>query len=147
LSRSQPLQPAPPSPPDLSKGGKPQPPCAFDKGLRSKFPAYKFRVRGAGGGGGGAGLAGALGVWRLLPLPADCRQRLRRALAAAGAPRARPRHPLNPQVWDAADEEGRGFGLLGDADHLWFKDTRERQHHQARGWQGGQKFEGGGCSS
>lgn len=65
-----------------TKGGKggqaPQPPCAFDKGLRSKFPNYKFKV------------------------------------------------------WDARDDADRGFGLLGDDDHLWTKDSRERQQHQVK---------------
>lgn len=37
-----------------------------------------------------------------------------------------------PQVYDPSDDEDRGFGLLGDADHLWKKDTRERQQHQVK---------------
>lgn len=60
------------------KKGPPEPPCKFDKGLRSKFPDYKFRV------------------------------------------------------YDPSDEEDRGFGLLGDEDHLWTKDVRERQQHQVK---------------
>ncbi|KAF8061943.1 Cnot4 [Scenedesmus sp. PABB004] len=35
-------------------------------------------------------------------------------------------------VWDPEARADRGFGLLGDADHLWTKDKRERQKHQVR---------------
>jgi len=35
-------------------------------------------------------------------------------------------------VWDARDDEERGFGLLGDDDHLWTKDRREQQQHQVK---------------
>jgi len=33
-------------------------------------------------------------------------------------------------VFDPRDDADRGFGLLGDSDHLWSKDKRERQKHQ-----------------
>ncbi|GBF97521.1 hypothetical protein Rsub_10444 [Raphidocelis subcapitata] len=52
-------------------------PCEFDRGLRSSFPGFKFRV------------------------------------------------------WEE-DEEDRGFGLLGDGDGLWYRDTREQQQHQVK---------------
>lgn len=34
------------------------------------------------------------------------------------------------QVYEPEDDEDRGFGLLGDSDHLWTPDERERQKHQ-----------------
>ncbi len=42
---------------------------------------------------------------------------------------ARKKHA---QVYDARDEEERGFGLLGDDDHLWTRDDREQQRHQVK---------------
>jgi hypothetical protein len=34
------------------------------------------------------------------------------------------------QVYDPEVDQDRGFGLLGDSDHLWTSDQREIQKHQ-----------------
>jgi hypothetical protein len=36
------------------------------------------------------------------------------------------------QVYDPKVDEDRGFGLLGDSDHLWTANERERQKAQVR---------------
>lgn len=36
------------------------------------------------------------------------------------------------RVYDPRDDADRGLGLLGDSDHLWTKESRERQKHQVR---------------
>jgi broad specificity phosphatase PhoE len=36
------------------------------------------------------------------------------------------------RVYDARDGANRGLGLLGDSDHLWTKESRERQKHQVK---------------
>lgn len=38
------------------------------------------------------------------------------------------------RVYNPEDDADRSFGLLGDSDHLWTKDSRERQKHQVSPW-------------
>jgi hypothetical protein len=45
------------------------------------------------------------------------------------------------QVYDPDSDEDRSFGLLGDSDHLWTPDQRERQKHQVRQQQQSKQLE------
>lgn len=44
------------------------------------------------------------------------------------------RHGMSLQVYDPEVDQDRGFGLLGDSDHLWTSDQREVQKHQVGVW-------------
>jgi hypothetical protein len=128
-------------------------PCDYERGLRTLFPEFDFKVRvwPAVWSFAYAGLAGFSIHFAHSPRP-GCYGLPSAALQRRPAARQHPPHgavwlgptrlplldrraarPVPPgpdppasclpvtQVHDPSDKEGRGFGLLGDADHLWTK--------------------------